>query len=108
MDLQSRLAELSSVRGLGRCSQGSSDPGVALRRAPPCALSAGRALRPASRRLQAPGEGRFELSGLDCYRPGLPAIAEPRNDRTGLRGYLSFLGSSTVGDWVTVPDDCSL
>ena len=33
---------------------------------------------------------------------------EPRNDRIGLCGYLVFLGSSTVGDWATVPDDCSL
>ena len=36
------------------------------------------------------------------------AVAKPRNDRIGLRGYLFFRGSSTVRDWVTVPDDCSL
>ena len=33
---------------------------------------------------------------------------ESRNDHIGLRGYLVFLRSSTVGDWETVPDDCSL
>ena len=39
--------------------------------------------------------------------PVWPAVAEPRNDRIGLRGYLVLLGSSTVGDWATVPDDRS-
>ena len=29
----------------------------------------------------------------------------PRNDRVGLRGYPAFWGSSTGGDWATVPAD---
>ena len=53
--------------------------------------------------------GLTPSNGSDCYRPGWPAVSEPRNDRIGLnRGYLSFRASSTVGDWATVPDDCSL
>ena len=60
MGLQSRLAGLSSVQVWGVVLRDLR--ARALRRqAPPCALSAGRALRPVSRRLDAFEEGRFGL-----------------------------------------------
>ena len=109
MDLQSRLAELSSARDWEL-----SPFGILTTRGWCCAQF---------RRVHFPRAERFDRRrggykplgkvGLTLRRrtvidPGVPAVAEPRNDRIGLCGYLVFRGSSTVGDWVTVPDDCSL
>ena len=107
MDLQSQPAEFSSARGLGHFGLGSSDSARVLRRAPLCALSAGRALRPVSGRLQASEKGRCALrcSLLQSWVANRSGTEErPRC----LRGYPAFLGSSTGGDWATVPADRSL
>ena len=111
MDLQSRLVELSSVRGLGALFFWDPCRTRGRRFSWPHRVHFPRAERFDRRRGGHKPSGKVGLtlsSGLDCYRPGWPAVAEPRNDRIDLGGYLSFLGSSTVGDWVTVPDDCSL
>ena len=107
MDLQSRPAELSSARGPGRFGLRSSDSAGALLRVPPCALSAGRALRPVSGRSQAPEKGRCVLRHALLQSRVANRSGTEERPRC-LRGYPAILGSSTGGDWATVPADRSL
>jgi len=108
VDPQSRPAELSSARGPGRCGSGS----LVTRPRRFAGL----------RRVHFPRAERHDRS-RGGYKPpgkvGVSAIARavtapvrqppagPRNDRVGLRGYPAIRGSSTGGDWATVPADRS-